>query len=146
MIQNALLSGGVQSGLTAPSYEASGTPLSAAPVLSGGGGEVSEAAFNRALEQMLAAAPGKIKINSGKRTREHQERLWQEALAKYGDPEIADNWVARPGNSRHETGIAADLGYVDDALRQWAHENAAKFGLHFPLSNEPWHIELLGSR
>jgi LAS superfamily LD-carboxypeptidase LdcB len=95
---------------------------------------------------MLAAAPGAINIKSGKRDRAHQERLWQEALQKYGNEREARRWVARPGHSRHEWGIAADLGYADDALRQWAHQNAAQFGLHFPLSNEPWHIELLGSR
>jgi len=49
--------------------------------------------------------------------------------------------VAPPGNSQHNRGNAADLGYSSDAARQWAHANAGKFGLSFPLANEDWHIE-----
>lgn len=97
------------------------------------------------LQAFIAASGGRITITSGFRSVERQEQLWQAALAKYGDPEIADNWVARPGKSNHNHGIAADLGFADAAARQWAHANAARFGLHFPMSWEPWHIEPLGS-
>lgn len=107
----------------------------------GAAGEESEAEFNRRLQRMMAEAPGGVTIISGKRDPEKQKQLWAEALRKYGDPEIADNWVARPGTSKHETGLAADLRYADDAVKKWYHENAAKYGLSFPMGHEPWHIQ-----
>lgn len=109
-------------------------------------GSMTEAVFNKALNRMIAASGGKIKIKSGKRTHERQQQLWNEALKKYGDPEIADNWVARPGHSRHEIGLAADLEYADAAAKAWAHETSKQYGLEFPLSNEDWHVELSGNR
>lgn len=109
-------------------------------------GGLTEAVFNKALNRMIAESGGKISIKSGKRSNARQKQLWEQALKKYGDPEIADNWVARPGHSKHETGLAADLAYADAAAKAWAHANAKKYGLHFPLANEDWHAELLGSR
>ncbi len=97
--------------------------------------------FERALNQMIGASGGKITLTSGFRDAAKQQALWEGALKKYGDPEIADNWVARPGTSNHEKGNAGDLRFADDSTRKWAHENAGKYGLMFPLGNEPWHIE-----
>ena len=51
------------------------------------------------------------------------------------------NWIALPGMSNHQTGNAADLAYGSPEARDWAHENASTYGLHFRLGNEPWHIE-----
>lgn len=98
--------------------------------------------FNSQLQRMIADAPGKISITSGKRDPEKQKQLWADALKKYGDPEIADNWVARPGTSKHESGLAADLSFADAATKKWFHENAAKYNLYFPMEHEPWHIQL----
>jgi hypothetical protein len=50
-------------------------------------------------------------------------------------------WVAPPGSSNHQKGVAADLQYLDPSAVQWAHENAPKYGLNFPLGNEDWHLE-----
>lgn len=97
--------------------------------------------FSSALQRLIAAAPGRITISSGYRSPERQQQLWDQALAKYGDPEVADNWVARPGKSNHNHGIAADLSFENDEVRSWVHANAGKFGLHFPMGHEPWHIE-----
>ncbi|TCP90950.1 tape measure domain-containing protein [Rhizobium sp. PP-CC-2G-626] len=102
-------------------------------------------AFEGKLEKLLGALPkemaGQIRINSGFRSVERQQQLWQAALEKYGSVAEARKWVAPPGNSQHNKGNAADLGYGSDAARQWAHKNAGQFGLQFPLSNENWHIE-----
>jgi lambda family phage tail tape measure protein len=102
-------------------------------------------AFADKLATMLASMPddlkGDITINSGFRSIERQQELWLDALKKYGSPEAAWKWVAPPGNSQHNKGNAADLGYSSDQSRQWAHENAGKFGLSFPLANENWHVE-----
>ncbi len=107
---------------------------------------LGEAAFNKALQKMIAASGGKLKVTSGKRSTKRQSELWAAALKKYGSPERARKWVAPPGRSKHEQGLAADLAYADAAARQWAHANARNFGLHFPLGNEPWHVEQVGSR
>ena len=98
--------------------------------------------FSEALSALIAASGGKIYVKSGYRTVERQQQLWDAALAKYGDPEIADNWVARPGQSNHNKGGAADLG-GDLAL---AHQLAPQFGLVFPMSWENWHVELAGAQ
>lgn len=109
-----------------------------------------EGNFAQSLEAMFANAPPEIqaemRVSSGYRSPERQAQLWQEALAKYGSPEAARKWVAPPGNSQHNHGNAADLKYLSPAAREWAHSNAAQYGLAFPLSNEPWHIEAAGAR
>lgn len=101
--------------------------------------------FESKLEKMLASLPkdlaGQITITSGFRSIERQQQLWQAALEKYGSVAEARKWVAPPGNSQHNKGNAADLGYGSDNARKWAHDNAGKFGLSFPLSNENWHVE-----
>jgi hypothetical protein len=106
--------------------------------------------FNTALEQMFASAPPEIRsqlqVMSGYRSPERQAELWAAALEKYGSPEAARQWVAPPGNSQHNHGNAADLRYLDPAAREWAHANAAAYGLAFPLGHEPWHIELATAR
>lgn len=97
-----------------------------------------------AFQQAANEAGFSITITSGYRSPERQQKLWDAALKKYGDPEIADNWVARPGKSHHGMGIASDLGFSSGAARNWAHRNAQRFGLFFPMDWEPWHIEPIG--
>ena len=107
-------------------------------------------AFASKLAKMIASMPdnlkGSVTINSGFRSVERQQQLWLDALRKYGSPEAARKWVAPPGNSQHNKGNAADLGYSSDAARQWVHQNAGSFGLSFPLANENWHIEDASAR
>jgi hypothetical protein len=104
--------------------------------------------FQQALARMLQDAPAEVKIGitSGYRSPEVQERLWQEALVKYGSPEKARKWVAPPGRSQHNHGAAADLEYLSPEAQEWVHANAERYGLAFPLSNEAWHVELAGAR
>ena len=106
--------------------------------------------FEQAMAAMFAAAPPEIRnelrIGSGYRSNERQAQLWEDALAKYGDPATARKWVAPPGSSQHNHGNAADLKFMSPAAQEWVHANAEKFGLAFPLSNEPWHIEAAGAR
>ena len=86
-----------------------------------------------------------MRILSAYRSPEIQAQLYADALERYGSEAEARRWVAPPGNSRHNHGQAADLSYLGDAARAYAHENAARYGLHFPLSNEDWHIEPMGA-
>ena len=102
-------------------------------------------AFGSPLQQFIAAHPG-IVVNSGYRSPEHQADLFAAAVRKYGSPEAARHWVAPAGHSQHNLRNAADLGFSNDAARAWAHANAAKYGLIFPMGHEPWHVELVGAR
>lgn len=107
-------------------------------------------AFRAAIEQMMAAAPpdiaSELRIMSAFRSPEVQAKLWQNALRKYGSAAAARKWVAPPNRSQHGFGKAIDWQYASDNARDWARANAGNFGLTFPLSHEPWHMELAGAR
>lgn len=89
---------------------------------------------------------------SGYRSVEEQAWLWEGALAKYGDPEVAGLWVARPGTSAHQSGRTVDchLGYpieseYADTMRftpayRWLAAHSEAFGF-YPYDLEPWHWE-----
>lgn len=89
---------------------------------------------------------------SGYRSATEQAWLWTGALEKYGDPELAAQWVARPGTSAHQSGRAVDLHlghpieseYVEtmrrSAVWRWLVTHAERFGF-YPYDTEPWHWE-----
>jgi LAS superfamily LD-carboxypeptidase LdcB len=89
---------------------------------------------------------------SGYRSIDEQAWLWEAALAKYRDPDVACLWVARPGTSAHQSGRAIDchLGtpieseYAsaqrDAPVHRWLVANAEAFGF-YPYDLEPWHWE-----
>lgn len=101
-------------------------------------------AMKDAVDTLLAAAGGRIHVVSGFRSSEHQAQLWADALSRYGSPEAADDWVAPPGHSMHERGLAVDLG-GDLELAARVIEDF-DLPLWRPLPNESWHFELRGSR
>jgi hypothetical protein len=97
-----------------------------------------------AIGEMVAAAPPEIragmKIESGFRTLKQQEDAWR----RYQEGKIS--LAARPGHSMHEVGLAVDWDFSSPAASKWAHDNAGKFGLVFPLgSRDPDHMQLAGS-
>lgn len=114
-----------------------------------GGGQSSfhglQQNFADAIQKMMADIPG-ITVSSGLRTIQRQQELWEDALKKYGTPEAARKWVAPPGSSLHNSGSAADLRFATPEARTAAHASASRYGLAFPLQNEPWHIEPMGAR
>ena len=98
----------------------------------------------QAVDELLRAGGGAIRMVSGWRSPAEQQVLWSNALAKYGSAELADDWVAPPGRSMHEAGLAVDLG----GDLEMAARLVASLGLplHRPLPNEAWHFELVGTR
>ena len=87
-----------------------------------------------------------IRITSGFRSVARQKELFAQAVKEYGSEKAARKWVAPPGQSNHNYGAAADLDIAKPGPAQtWAHANAARFGLTFPMSWEPWHIEIPGT-
>jgi D-alanyl-D-alanine carboxypeptidase len=98
------------------------------------------AAFQEA--RAAAADDGaRLVITSGWRSRAHQERLFEDALVKYGSTEEANRWVATPDQSAHVTGDAIDVGPTDGAI--WVGQHGSEFGLCQTFANEIWHFELL---
>lgn len=118
-------------GINSPNI--SNTPIS---------GGISEAAHNAAIQKLIAASGGKVKVVSGKRSTKRQAELYAAAIKKYGSEKAARKWVAPPGRSRHESGLATDLG----GDLNLAAKLAPQYGLHRPMAHEPWHFELRGSR
>lgn len=114
-------------------------PTVVAPVITGLHPTLSEA-----VNRLIAATDGQVWLVSGHRTTDHQEQLWLSALQRYGSPEAARRWVAPPGHSMHERGLAVDLG-GDLALAARAVQEM-RLPLWRPMTWEPWHFELAGSR
>jgi hypothetical protein len=97
-----------------------------------------------AVRELVSASRGRVHVVSGWRSPEEQARLWAEALDRYGSAEAADEWVAPPGHSMHERGLAVDLGGdLDLAVRLI---DRLGLPLYRPMDHEPWHFELIGSR
>ena len=128
-----------------------------------------------ALEEMLSdcreAGLSPI-VCSAYRTEETQTRLYSNKLARVrasGVPEDqaeaeAARWVAPPGTSEHQTGLALDIvaasyqlldeGQEDTAEQQWLMANSWKYGfiLRYPseksditgIGYEPWHYRYVG--
>ncbi|MBW3594166.1 MAG: D-alanyl-D-alanine carboxypeptidase family protein [Actinobacteria bacterium] len=96
------------------------------------------------VEKLIAHSGGAVSVTSGYRSLREQQMLWTSALQRYGSAEAADDWVAPPGHSMHEKGLAVDLG-GDLALAARLVEELG-LPLHRPLPHEPHHFELVGSR
>ena len=93
-----------------------------------------------AVDALIDAAKGAVWAISGYRSRYEQSKLWAQALARYGSVEAADDWVAPPGSSLHERGLAVDLG--GDLVRAGRLIQSLGLPLSRPLADEPWHFEL----
>jgi D-alanyl-D-alanine carboxypeptidase len=118
-----------------------------------------------AFEAMLAdaaVAGFQLQLNSGYRSYEQQQMLYDRFVQDYG-ADVAAQRVAPPGTSEHQTGLAADVGLVglpDDQLfgdteaSVWVTTNAHRFGfvIRYPpdkahitgYDNEPWHLRYVG--
>jgi len=99
-------------------------------------------AFGRMMRDAPKSVRDNVKIFSSFRDPKLQAKLYANALKKYGSEKAARKWVAPPGKSQHNHGTAMDLRYGTDEAKQWMHRNAAKYGLNYRMSHEPWHIEL----
>lgn len=102
-----------------------------------GWGDGFDPVFIAAVNSLLAACPGSS-VGSGSRTYEQQAALY----ASKGAWSETNPGAAAPGTSNHEVGNkgAADLRAGEGGY-ECLHAKAGQFGLHFPLSNEEWHVE-----
>ena len=95
--------------------------------------------------QAAAKAEGiRMTIDSGYRTVETQNYLYQQAIKEHKTPEEAIKWVL-PGNlSRHPWGLALDVNlHHEKSGASWLEANGATFGLCRVYENEWWHFEPL---
>ena len=102
-------------------------------------------------------------VVEGYRTYEYQQEVMQNRINGYiaeGYSEEdakaeAEKWVAVPGTSEHELGLAIDIGGASPwDVYNWLAENAYKFGfiLRYPegresvtgIDYEPWHYRFVG--
>lgn len=123
------------------------------------------------LQQMFddARAEGLIPmISSSYRTTQMQQELYDEKIAEYTAQgyswekaqELAEQWVAMPGTSEHQLGIAVDITTEDWSVQdasviwEWLAKNSYRYGfiLRYPadkteitgVANEPWHFRYVG--
>ncbi|MCW2928648.1 MAG: Lytic transglycosylase catalytic [Thermoleophilia bacterium] len=93
-----------------------------------------------ALQRDVARHGGRLVVEEGWRSYEDSLRIWKAAKRERGGWARAKTWAAPPGCSNHVRGQAADL----KGSLQLAHRLAARHGLVFPMSHEPWHVERSG--
>ena len=106
-------------------------------------------------------------VREGYRTAEEQEKIFNKKVQAYMNEgyfrsraeRIAKEWVALPGTSEHQLGIAVDINAdkahsANDEVYEWLAENAYKYGfiLRYPQGKEditgteyePWHYRYVG--
>lgn len=107
-------------------------------------------------------------VREGYRTAEEQQVILDERIQRYRNEgysnsraeRIAKEWVAVPGTSEHQLGIAVDINAdksrsTNDEVYQWLADNAYKYGfiLRYPQGKEditggayePWHYRYVGT-
>ena len=100
-------------------------------------------------------------INSSYRSYQDQENICNTFKDLYGEGYVT-KYVALPGFSEHQTGLAFDIGstsskiFAESKEYEWMKENAYKYGfiLRFTRSNayitgfrsEPWHYRYVGKK
>ena len=133
-------------------------------------GEQVDARIYPALQQMFddMRAQGLFPVvASGFRTRETQQQILDDKIEAYRDEgysdrearALAEDWVALPGTSEHELGLAVDINAdnvnsTGQEVYDWLLQNAWRYGFiqRYPadktditgISNEPWHYRYVG--
>ena len=136
----------------------------------GGSNVRVDARIREPLERMMAscrAAGGTIWAQSGYRDYATQNRLFNNRVAQYTSrgynqqqAELnASLWIARPGTSEHQSGLAVDFNCITMAFEntvafRWLRDNAHRYGfiLRYPqnathitrVNYEPWHFRYVG--
>ncbi len=102
--------------------------------------------FARFLSAQAAAKEEGIEmvIDSGYRTTQTQEYLFNRAIKEHKTVEEAIKWVLPADLSRHPWGLALDVNlHHEKSGASWLEANGATFGLCRVYVNEWWHFEPL---
>lgn len=102
--------------------------------------ELAEPLRSRVAKLIADAPRGGLLLVSGRRTPYQQWLLRHDRVpGRECDPLAKANPpTAVPGRSKHQSGLAADLGGLD---LDWAGARAMHYGLSRPVRGEPWHFE-----
>ena len=119
------------------------------------GGESVDTRIYSALQEMFDAARSEDIypiVSDAYRTREDQQTLMDDVIQNYEDEGYsseeasskAEQVIAKPGTSEHETGLAIDIAGDDDydqdtdSVLEWMNSNAYKYGfiLRYPSGKE----------
>jgi len=131
--------------------------------------EMDYRAANYFLDMKEAAAAEGIELTviSAKRSREYQKQLFDKEVESYKSQGLTDEeafeaareWVALPGESEHNSGLAVDLNSLDESFEEsdafkWLSDHAHEYGfiLRYPkdkvgitgVQYEPWHYRFIG--
>ncbi len=131
-----------------------------------GGEKVDERIYDPLMEMLEAAKEGNWDqlpmVVSGYRTQAKQQKLFHDKVAKYQNEghskseaeELAKQWVAVPGYSEHQIGLAVDINGATYDLYFWLQENSYKYGFIFRypgykteltgVAEEVWHYRYVG--
>lgn len=113
-----------------------------------GGEKVDERIYGPLMEMMDAAEELGPIIVSGYRTQEKQQSLYDEKIRKYRNQghseeeavQLAQQWVAIPGTSEHQLGLAVDINGATYDIYLWLQENSYQYGFIFRYPGNKTHI------
>lgn len=127
------------------------------------GMRANKEAINAFIQMFKAATKENLGlvINSSYRSYSDQEEICESYRELYGDSYV-ERYVAQPGFSEHQTGLAFDIGstssriFADSKEYEWLQDNAYKYGFILRFSkkyenvtgfrNEPWHYRYVGKK
>lgn len=78
-------------------------------------------------------------LNDGKRSASQQQAEFEDAVERFGTPELAARYVLPPEKSMHVKGIAVDVQPLDAAA--WVEGTGGELGWCRRYENEAWHFE-----
>jgi D-alanyl-D-alanine carboxypeptidase len=79
-------------------------------------------------------------LNDGKRSRQQQQKEFDDAVQKFGTEELAARYVLNPPDrSMHVIGLAVDIQPIESA--KWVEKNGSTLGWCRRYDNEQWHFE-----
>ncbi|MFC4852309.1 D-alanyl-D-alanine carboxypeptidase family protein [Actinophytocola glycyrrhizae] len=93
----------------------------------------------RALRSAAQESGVPLCLNDGKRSAGQQRAEFDEAVRRFGTPELAANYVLPPERSNHVKGFAVDV--QPWAAAEWVAANGGVHGWCRRYENEYWHFE-----
>ncbi len=131
-----------------------------------GGEQIDERIYDPLMEMLEAAKESNLnqlpRVVSGYRTTDLQQSFYDDKIAEFKREgyheneavELAGQWVAAPGYSEHQIGLAVDINGVTYDVYTWLMENSYKYGFIFRypgnktqitnVAEEVWHYRYVG--
>jgi LAS superfamily LD-carboxypeptidase LdcB len=112
--------------------------------------------------RMIAAASADgcdLYVGSGFRSQTYQAQVFAAQTARFGNPDMAERYSARPGHSQHQLGTTIDFtsafrGFRGSDTAAWLQAHAHEYGFVLPYTpasqtctgyiDEPWHARWVG--